>query len=278
MKDLRKEQAGFGAPIKNYLQFKSFSWLYNQLFETVLAESPALKEKAYRIRYEVLCEEFGYKEAERHAGKLERDIYDDHAKHCLLIHKRSGEAIGTVRLVMPHMQDSQQGLPIQEIFSGGHLRVRESNAHDRICEIDKLCILKKFRSRNGEETSPLGGVQDQDQETFMDKSSKRIARRIIPFAPIGLIKSCFDLAIANGYTQGCVLLEVPLIESFERLGIICQRIGPIIDLVNQRQPIIIDFFTSVNNMRVKQKAVWEMMTNNGALHDRIMSLKAQSPA
>jgi N-acyl amino acid synthase of PEP-CTERM/exosortase system len=274
MKDLRKEQASFGAPIKNYLQFKSFSWLYNQLFETVLAESPALKEKAYRIRYEVLCEEFGYQDAARHAGKLERDIYDDHAKHCLLIHKRSGEAIGTVRIVMPNMDAPHNKLPIQDIFSGG--RLRDDHAIKNMCEISKLCILKRFRSRDGDEHSPLGGVHDQDQETFIDKSSKRIARRIIPFAPIGLIKSCFDVAIANGYTQGCVLLEVPLIESFERLGLICQRIGPVIDLENQRQPIIIDFFTSINNMRVKQKAVWDMLTNNGILHDRLMALKAAS--
>lgn len=276
MKDLCKEQASFGAPIKDYIQFKSFSWLYNQLFETVIAESPALKEKAYRIRYEVLCEEFGYEEAARHANKLERDIYDDRAKHCLLIHKRSGEAIGTVRLVMPNSEDLHNSFPLQEIFSGS--RLRDEHIINNMCEISKLCILKKFRTRCGDERSPLGGVHDQDQETFIDKSSKRIARRIIPFAPIGLIKSCFDVAIANGYTQGCVLLEVPLIESFERLGIICQRIGPVIDLVNQRQPIIIDFFTSVNNMRVKQKAVWEMMTNNGILHDRIMALKTKSLA
>jgi|TARA_R110002126_G_scaffold3263_1_gene18333 N-acyl amino acid synthase of PEP-CTERM/exosortase system len=276
MKDLRKERSMLSAPIKDYLQFKSFSWLYNQLFETVVAESAALKEKAFRIRYEVLCEEFGYQEAERHVNKLERDIYDDHATHCLLIHKRSGEAIGTVRVVMPNMENLGHSLPIQEVFSGG--RLREEQTIKNMCEISKLCILKKFRSRHGDERSPLGGVQDQDQETFIDKSSKRLARRIIPFAPIGLIKSCFDVAIANGYTQGCVLLEVPLIESFERLGLICQRIGPVIDHANQRQPIIIDFLTSINNMRVKQKAVWEMLTNNGVLHDRIIALKAEGLA
>lgn len=276
MKNRSNEGALFSAPIKDYIQFKSFSWLYHQLFEVVQAESDALKEKAFRIRHEVFCEEFGYKEVKSNANKLERDIYDERAKHCLLIHKRSGEAIGTLRVVMPDQNDLQNSFPLQEIFSGG--RLREDHVLSNICEISRLCVLKKFRSRAGDEGSPLGGVHDQDQETFVDKTCKRLARRIIPFAPIGLIKSGFDIAVENGYTQGCAFLETQLIDSFERLGIVCQRIGPVIDHDGQRQPVIIDFFTTVNNMRVRQKAVWEMVTNNGLMHERIYDLKSEQHA
>lgn len=270
------EGALFNAPFKDYIQFKSFSWLYHQLFEVVEAESEALKEKAFRIRHEVFCEEFGYKEAISNADKLERDVYDERAKHCLLIHKRSGEAIGTLRVVMPDIDKLHESFPLQEMFSGG--RLREEHVLENICEISRLCVLKKFRSRIGDEGSPLGGVHNQDQETFVDKTCKRLARRIIPFAPIGLIKSGFDIATNNGFTQCCALLETQLIDSFERLGIICHRIGPVIDVAGHRQPVIIDLFTTVNNMRVRQKAVWEMVTNNGLLHDRIYDLKNEKHA
>ena len=259
--------------LKDYIQFKSFSWLYNQLFETVEAQSDALKEKAFRIRYEVLCEEFGYHQIKPDADKMERDHYDDHARHILLIHKRSGEAIGTVRVVLPNMDDLQNSLPLQERFQGG--RLKDEQLLKSTCEISKLCVLKQFRSRKGDEGSPLGCVHDQDQETFIDKTARRIARRLIPFAPIGLIRSSFEIAIKNGQTQCCVLLETPLIDSFEQLGIMCHRIGPVIDYEG-RQPVLIDIFMSLHNMRIKQKAIWEVMTHNGLLHDQIMHLKTQN--
>ena len=260
-------------PLKDYLQFKSFSWLYNQLFETVIAESDALKEKAFRIRHEVLCEEFGYHQVKPEADKMERDHYDEHAHHVLLIHKRSGEAIGTVRVVMPNTEDLHNSFPLQERFQGG--RMKDEGALQTMCEISRLCVLKQFRSRQGDEGSPLGCVHDQDKETFMDRATRRVARRIIPFAPIGLIRSSFEIAIREGQTQCCVLLETPLIDSFERLGLICHRIGPVIDYEG-RQPVLIDIFTSIHNMRIKQKAIWDVMTNNGLLHDQIMQLKAKS--
>ena len=268
-----KEGVPNGAPLTNYIQFKSFSWLYDQLFETVQAQSDALKEKAFRIRHEVYCDEFGYEEAANHADRLERDAYDERAEHSLLIHKRSGEAIGTVRIVPPNLDDLSHSFPLQDIFKSG--RMRDEDLLENMCEISRLCMLKKFRARNGDEGSPLGGVHDQEQETFVDRSCRRVARRIIPFAPIGLIQSSFDMASRQGLTHGCAILETRLISSLEQLGIICERIGPTIEYQGNRQPIIIDFLATMNNLRVHQRAVWEMVTQNGVLHERLYKMRDQ---
>tara|TARA_R110002124_G_scaffold287216_1_gene471359 strand:- start:44281 stop:45126 length:846 start_codon:yes stop_codon:yes gene_type:complete len=271
-----KDSVANGALLTNYIQFKSFSWLYDQLFETVAAQSDSLKEKSFRIRHEVYCDEFGYEEAAKHADRLERDAYDERAEHSLLIHKRSGEAIGSVRIVPPNFSDLSQSFPLQDIFKSG--RLRDEDLLENMCEISRLCMLKKFRVRSGDEGSPLGGVHDQEQETFVDRSCRRVARRIIPFAPIGLIQSSFDMASQRGLTHGCAILETRLINSLEQLGIICERIGPIIDYQGNRQPIIIDFLTTMNNLKVHQKAVWEMVTKNGELHDRLYRMRSKKQA
>ena len=74
---------------------------HNIYFETCLANTPALAETAYRIRYQVYCVERGFESAQEHATGLETDAYDNRSLAGLLIHRPSGDAMGTVRLVLP---------------------------------------------------------------------------------------------------------------------------------------------------------------------------------
>src|SRR6185312_7020962 len=63
-----------------------------------LADTPELVREAHRLRYQVYCLERGYK---LDGEGLEIDEYDTRAHHVVLCHRRSGEVLGTARLVLP---------------------------------------------------------------------------------------------------------------------------------------------------------------------------------
>src|SRR6266853_4586961 len=61
--------------------------------DVVVAKGDLIKE-CLRLRYQVYCVEKGF---EPGRNGLETDPFDDKARHVLLIHRASGEPIGTVR-------------------------------------------------------------------------------------------------------------------------------------------------------------------------------------
>jgi len=73
------------------------------------AETSEALEKVCRLRYQVYCVEIGY-EPENRSG-LERDMYDDYAKHFLAIDEHD-RTIATMRVV----SDNSRGFPMDSDF------------------------------------------------------------------------------------------------------------------------------------------------------------------
>lgn len=76
---------------------------FQKYFEIVPANTPKLREEAFRVRYQTICQDLkmpGY-EPSRFPDGLEIDEYDDCAVHSLLYHRLSGDVAGTVRLIGP---------------------------------------------------------------------------------------------------------------------------------------------------------------------------------
>ena len=61
-----------------------------------VADTPELISEVFRLRYQVYCVEKGY---EPGYNGMESDEFDHDARHVLLIHRASGEPLGTVRNV-----------------------------------------------------------------------------------------------------------------------------------------------------------------------------------
>ena len=65
------------------MQSKSFYNDYHKSFRMLRADSNALREIVYRLRYEVYCNENGMeiKAESAEASALEQDSYDDRSQH-----------------------------------------------------------------------------------------------------------------------------------------------------------------------------------------------------
>jgi N-acyl-L-homoserine lactone synthetase len=104
-------------------------------FDVVVADTPDLRDVTFALRHEVYCREFGFEPVR--ADGLERDIYDDRARHYLLAHVPTGAWAGCVRVV------PGPGLPYEAVFRGVPVDLA-SVPHG---EISRLTVARDFRRR-----------------------------------------------------------------------------------------------------------------------------------
>src|SRR5712675_2846829 len=102
--------------------FCELSKLYTNHFDVIRADTPVLLDRVYEIRYQVYCLENAFEDPAQNLGRREIDTDDDRAAHVLLIHRESGEAAGTARVIFPD-PSQRRPLPIERILDpeGHHL-------------------------------------------------------------------------------------------------------------------------------------------------------------
>ena len=84
---------------------------FDDEFQVVVADTAELRNAAFALRHEVYCRELGFEPIR--AGGLERDIYDDRARHYLLAHQPSGAWAGCLRVVFADDDVQEIGLPFE---------------------------------------------------------------------------------------------------------------------------------------------------------------------
>lgn len=123
---------------------------FRERLSICLANSQALKESAFGIRYQVYCKEFGFEKVRKGEPETETDEYDSQSKHCLLIHKQSNCPIGCARLVMPNSLRPELPLPFEKYCSHSI----DKNIFDpdeflpgQIVEFSRIAVIEEFRRK-----------------------------------------------------------------------------------------------------------------------------------
>lgn len=115
---------------------------FNRHFRTVPADTSELIQRAQEIRYQVYCIERQFEDPDDHADHREKDKFDTHSVHSLLIHQATGYAVGTVRLVLPRDDAPDDSLAIQRVVDPSMLAssvpIRET------AEVSRFSISKRF--------------------------------------------------------------------------------------------------------------------------------------
>ena len=89
---------------------------FNEFFEVIPAITSEQKEAIFRLRYQVICEELEMPSYEpwRFPDEKETDEYDDHAVHCMVKHRKSGQIAGALRLILSDSEDGRRPFPIEQ--------------------------------------------------------------------------------------------------------------------------------------------------------------------
>lgn len=135
----------------------SVSRAFHRSFEVLHADTPELRSVAYAIRYAVYCKEFGWEDKARFPDAEERDPYDSHSLHCLLLHKPSNRHTATLRLVLANPDNPQAPFPFEATckhnLSGGIARLLRRDRR-LFGEISRMAVLSDFRQHNGRRHKP----------------------------------------------------------------------------------------------------------------------------
>ncbi|GLS25562.1 PEP-CTERM/exosortase system-associated acyltransferase [Marinibactrum halimedae] len=207
--------------------------LFLEYFDVLQAESETLRNCAYRIRYQVYCEEFRFENRNQFPDAMERDEYDDQSDHCLFIHRPSNQAAGCSRLIhidpanglsLPFLRYCKESINYQ-LFNP------DDYAFNEIVEFSRLSVTRQFRRRCS------------DQGMFYTKpvSSQSLNKKRHPFpiVPVSLFLASISLFLESGAAVGVAMMETRLSRMLHIYGLRFEQVGPVVDYHGKRAPFIL---------------------------------------
>jgi N-acyl amino acid synthase of PEP-CTERM/exosortase system len=220
--------------------------------EVVQAATSDDKCLSYRLRYEVYCVEHSFLNAADYPDGLERDEFDSHSLHALLRHKPTNDFVGTVRLIMPKPGTRKPIMPFAKLCRDARYRAGEILPVDSTAEISRFAISKAFRSR-------VSSIGESDQQG----RSSAAARRLMPLLSLGLIHAITKMALENGISHVCAVMEPALLRLLSRLGVEFKALGPPVDYHGIRQPCYARMLELLDQLRFLQPKNWAIVTSDG---------------
>jgi N-acyl amino acid synthase of PEP-CTERM/exosortase system len=238
---------------------------FTKYFEILQADTPALLEEAFRLRYEVYCREGclpGFDPADYPDG-LERDIYDyEHRSvHCLLRHRPTGSNAGTVRLVLADPVRPDALFPI-EVAAAEHIdrdyRGKFRAARGTVAECSRFLLTKRFRSRRGEHQWPDGLAEEG-----LDADRGSDERRVRTHPVLGLIKGAMIMSWERQISYWYTAMEPRLDRRLCQFGLVLRPVSPPVDYhgsVRAHGGFLPEVFAKMHQQRPD---VWRLLTENG---------------
>lgn len=203
---------------------------FNQYFQIKFANTKALRQAAFKIRYGVYSEELGWEP--ENSAKMETDECDDYAYHCLLEHRRTGEFAGCVRLVIPPINQPNLPLPFEKnCLQSAFTDVIDSTKLPRgnFGEISRLAVLASFRRRAKEKNTPYV-INSVNPETVYTEEE----RRNFPNIAMGLYIAAVSLADICNHSGAFVMMEPRLNRRLARFGLPFEQVGETMEYHGQR--------------------------------------------
>lgn len=205
--------------------------LFSREFEVVQADSRDLCEAAYRLRWQVYCEERQFLDPANYAGPREADDYDKYSLHCLVRHRRSGIFVGVTRLVLAQEGVRRRTLPIEAhcgLDAGGSRHWLSGLPRHLFGEISRFCVSREFLRCALEHGT--------DADSLARLSVAERARRHAPMITLALIAASSHLCEEQGVEYCYAAMEPHLIRLLKRLGLNFRPLGPAVDYFGMRVP------------------------------------------
>ncbi|KFI23103.1 PEP-CTERM/exosortase system-associated acyltransferase [Nitrosococcus oceani] len=238
---------------------------FEKYFEIIPGNTVDSKNRFYRLRYQVYSQELQLPdfEAWRFPDGREIDEYDNRSICSLLLHRKSKNIVGGVRLVLCDSADPSQLFPIEEY--AGHSfdnNLVDSNQLPRrtTAEITRLMLARNFRCR-GQEAFYAHGMDDSNI-----KDSRSDSRRQFPHPVLGLLVALVQMSSEYGITHWYAGMEPVLNRRLRQFGASLKPIGPLVEYHGRRRPYLDTIDNVLGQMFREDRAFWELITNHGKLY------------
>jgi len=240
---------------------------FTRYFEILRADTPALREEVFRLRYQVYCQEGclqGFDPLDYPDG-LEHDIYDyEHRSvHCLLRHRPTGSNAGTVRLVLADPVHPDAPFPI-EVAAGEHIDrdylSKYCAARGTVGECSRFLLARQFRSRRGEQQWPDGLAEEG-----LDFNRGSGERRVLPHPVLGLLKAGMIMSWERQVNCWYTAMEPRLDRRLRQFAFALQPVSPLIDYHGPIRAHLGFLPEVLANMHQQRPEVWCLLTENGKI-------------
>lgn len=229
---------------------RDFAQCYKRYFDIVRADTPALLDEAYRLRYQVYCIENPFENVTEHPDERERDADDDRSIHALLRHRSTGAFAGTVRVILPHKGVPHRALPVRQLLAKQNRNYVKRVPWRTTGEISRFAVSKQFRRRRAEDRYPdvltPGTLPRTDDE-----------RHVVPYITFGLIRGVLEICREYGVANICAVMEPALIRILGRFGLDFEPIGDLIEHHGMRQPCVARLDELVERNRTDGTLLWQ---------------------
>lgn len=206
-------------------------------FSFQLAVSEAEKEEVFRLRHDVYCEELKGIDPADLKRRLEYDVFDRNALHCLIRHRRTGLIAACTRLFMPQpgALPPLDKLPLQSYAEESLYSTPlhpDNLSKSSYYEISRLAIAREFRLRfKGNE---VPGVTDNPHQ-FTEKEQE-----IFSFLVSALFLTGYAAGRLTGKSLAFAMMEPRLRRLLSMSGFYFTQIGEPINLHGRRSAYCIN--------------------------------------
>lgn len=239
-------------------------------FTVVRADTDELRDKAYALRYDVYCRENGFIDPARFADERERDEFDDRAIHHLLIHKESGRAAGTVRVLLPDEKRPLTSFELQKLCD--HPLLQIENRAMGLAEISRMCMAREFRRRPRDGHVLPSYYEQEWGDEEKTGSALSFFRRRIPYVPLGLMMAAYETVLAAGLLDVVSAVEPAQFRTMKRIGLSYRVLGPRLNYQASQQPFIFNIKSALDTVAAENPECWEVLADRGRLHHRANEL------
>lgn len=193
---------------------------FQKYFSVEPAVSLCDRQKTYRIRYRVYCEEFAYEPSRHFPGGMEMDEFDGVAVHSLITHVATGIAAGSVRICPASVDGTDHILPFERCCASSlssEALASIKAPRTQICEASRFAVDCAFRRRSGETATRFGDVESLDPTGA--------ERRTFPMISMALLLACSAVSQILGRPYMFAVMEPFLPRLLKRTGIVFRRMG-----------------------------------------------------
>jgi N-acyl amino acid synthase of PEP-CTERM/exosortase system len=205
---------------------------FDTKFKLEIATTSQLKEEAYRIRYQVYCEDLKYEPSDRFPEKMETDFYDEQSIILLLLHKESQSYAGCVRLIIP--QPQRLSLPFElacnHKISKDIIDLNQLSRHSMF-EVSRLAATSAFRKRKGESQTTDG--------LTVNEETRAEERRGFPMVPLSLYLGVLGIMLETNLEHLFTMMEPRLARHLKYVGFHFHQIGDLVNYHGRRGPFYI---------------------------------------
>lgn len=240
---------------------ENLSDIFTSFFEIEVATTEELTNKVFELRYQVYCIDRAFENPGQFPDKREHDAYDPRSAHALIRHRRTGDSIAVVRLVLAGDNPEQSDFPMR----GQCIHRMSQQAQDTIAatprqhmaEISRMAVSREFRRRLNEYESPTGVT---DQSSYADAEG---GRRAMPYISLGLFAAILRMSVKHDITHWMAVMEPAQLRLLKRLGVEFDHVGPLMEFHGLRRPAFTEAVSLIDGILQRRPDVWELITESG---------------